>query len=385
MRHFDFLDDLDRARLFHRRPEPFDAAAEPSLLAVALGATLYSPATRPALADDIARRAAQGVTSTVVCLEDAVPDHALAAGEDNAVTQLARLAAGCPEPPLLFVRVRTAEQLTMIVDRLGDAVRVLTGFVLPKFTAGTGTAYLDAVAAAERRLGRPVYAMPVLESPEIAHAATRVAELVRIRALLDEHPARVLAVRLGATDLSGLYGLRRSREHTAYDIRLVGAVIGDVVSVLGEDRGGYVVTGPVWEYFSSSERIFKPLLRESPFLAHDEPKLRARLIADDLDGLLREVTMDRANGLIGKSVIHPGHVAAVHALSVVSHEEYRDALDIVGTSATGGVASSSYGNKMNESKPHTAWARRTVLRARVFGVAHPDISFVDLLGASLHR
>ena len=44
-----------------------------------------------------------------------------------------------------------------------------------------------------------------------------------------------------------------------------------------------------------------------------------------IDGLIREVQLDRANGLVGKTGIHPSHVAVVHALSVVSHEEYRDA------------------------------------------------------------
>ena len=208
-----------------------------------------------------------------------------------------------------------------------------------------------------------------------------------MRRLLDQFRPHVLAVRIGATDLSGQYGLRRSREHTVYDVALLAAVIGDVVNALGRDDGGYPITGPVWEYFSSSERIFKPQLRESPFIRHDERKLRAQLIARDLDGLIREVSLDRANGLIGKSVIHPSHVAAVNALSVVSHEEYLDAIDILGTSAGGGVASSAYGNKMNESKPHTAWARRTELRSRAFGVAHEDVSFVDLLPAerSLRR
>ena len=51
MRHFDFLDDADRTRLFFRAPEPFDADAAPRLLATALGATLYCPATRPKLGD----------------------------------------------------------------------------------------------------------------------------------------------------------------------------------------------------------------------------------------------------------------------------------------------------------------------------------------------
>jgi len=72
-------------------------------------------------------------------------------------------------------------------------------------------------------------------------------------------------------------------------------------------------------------------------------------------------------------------------LSVVTHEEFADATDILDTSGGGGVAASTYRNKMNESKPHSAWARSTALRARVFGVAQEGISFVDLLGASLHQ
>jgi citrate lyase beta subunit len=74
----------------------------------------------------------------------------------------------------------------------------------------------------------------------------------------------------------------------------------------------------------------------------------------------------------------------VHALSVVAHEEYADACDVVATAAQGGAAASSFGNKMNESKPHTAWARRVLVRAEIFGVAREGVSFVDLLGAGLH-
>ena len=94
--------------------------------------------------------------------------------------------------------------------------------------------------------------------------------------------------------------------------------------------------------------------------------------------------LDRANGLTGKTVIHPSHVIAVNVLSVVGQEEYADAQDILATDGTGGVAASSFGNKMNESKPHTAWARRTVQRAQIFGVVREGISFVDVLEAVLH-
>jgi citrate lyase beta subunit len=386
MRHFDFLDDADAERLFSRGPEHFDASTERALVAVGLGATLYCPATRPSLASDLARRTAQGVTSFVVCLEDSIADDELRAAEQNAIGQLRQFAAARTPVPLIFVRVRSAEQIPMIVQGLGEFVDVLAGFVLPKFTDESGRAYLEAVEAANQALERTLLVMPVLESHDIVFAESRLEALLGARRLLDKYRDVVLAVRIGATDLSAAYGLRRSRDLTIYDVRIIADVIADVVNLFARADGtGYVVTGPVWEYFSGTERMFKPQLREAPFIEHSERKLRAQLIAADLDGLIREVTLDRANGLTGKSVIHPGHVAAVHALSVVTQEEYADACDIVSTGGGGGAASSAYRNKMNESKPHAAWANRTQLRARVFGVAHENVSFVDLLGASLHQ
>jgi citrate lyase beta subunit len=312
-----------------------------------------------------------------------VPDHLLADAERNAVAQLQALAAR-PEPtPMVFVRVRAVEQIARLVDGLGDALDVLTGFVAPKFGELNGAEYLDAVAAAGDAAGRRLLLMPVLESPEFAYLETRVAALEGARLLLDKHRELVPAVRIGATDISGTYGLRRAREFTIWDVRVVADAISAAVNVFGR-AGGYVVTGPVWEYYSATERLFKPLLRESPFVAHEERALRTKLIAADLDGLIREVVLDRANGVLGKTVIHPTHVAAVHALSVVAHEEYADACDILATGGRGGAQASSFGNKMNESKPHTAWAKRTMMRADAFGVARADVSFVDLLGAGLH-
>jgi citrate lyase beta subunit len=386
MRHFDFLPEPERQRLFFRAPQPFSATDDPNLLAVALGATLYSPATRPTLAADLARRWAQGVLSSVICLEDSIADDALVAAEDNAIAQLRAYSVTGAQGPLLFVRVRSAAQIPMIVHRLGEHTRVLTGFVLPKFTDETGPAYLDAAVRASDSIGRKLLVMPVLEAPSIIFAESRVEALLGIRQLLNKHREHVLAVRIGATDLSSAFGLRRSCELTIHDVRVVADVIADVVNVLGRaDDSGFVVTGAVWEYFSGTERLFKPLLRESPFVEHSEQDLRGELIEHDLDGLIREIALDKANGLTGKTVIHPSHVAAVHALSVVTHEEFCDACDILNTGAGGGVANSTYRNKMNESKPHTAWARRTELRAKVFGVANADVSFVDLLGAGLHQ
>ena len=115
-----------------------------------------------------------------------------------------------------------------------------------------------------------------------------------------------------------------------YDVQPIAGVIGDIVNMLGRRDGtGYVVTGPVWEHFDNRERIFKPQLRETPFTAQAVRVLRRNLISKGLDGLMREVALDQANGLLGKTVIHPSHVPAVHSLSVVTHEDYVDALDVL--------------------------------------------------------
>jgi citrate lyase beta subunit len=389
VRHFGYLSASDTDALFEAPPEQFGRESAADLLAVALGATLYMPASRPALAADVTKQSAAGVTSVVVCLEDAIADADLAEAEANLVAAFTELHEQArSELPLLFVRVREPGQIPLLVTRLGPAAAVIDGFVLPKFTAALGAAYLRAVDEADalRGPGPVLRVMPVIESGAVLYAETRVEELTRLRNLLLRERHRILAIRLGATDLCALYGLRRSPDLSIYDVKVVSDLIADVVNVLGRvDGTGFTVTGPVWEYFGGPERIFKPQLRQSPFVEHDEPDLRGHLVSRAIDGLIREVTLDRANGLTGKTAIHPSHVAVVNALSVVSHEEHRDAADVLGAGRAGGVLASVHRNKMNEIRPHTAWARDTMLRARVFGVAADGVSFVDLLAASLPR
>ncbi|MEV5238221.1 HpcH/HpaI aldolase/citrate lyase family protein [Streptomyces cinnamoneus] len=389
MRHFGHLAPAVRSGLFHKEPGEFDAGSPARTLAVALGATLYSPGTRATLAQDVRKQARRGVVSMVLCLEDSIDDADVVAAEENLVRQFAELAAaaaseeGC-ELPLLFIRVREPAQITDLVRRLGPAGRLLSGFVLPKFTEERGLPFLEALAEAEISCGRRLFAMPVLESPELLHLETRTETLAGIARAVDKYRDRVLALRLGVTDFCSAYGLRRAPDMTAYDVKIVASVIADVVNVLGRaDGSGFTVTGPVWEYFPQPERMFKPQLRRSPFAGPAEA-LRTALIEHDMDGLLREIQLDRANGLQGKTCIHPSHVAPVHALSVVSHEEFSDAEDILRPERDGGgVLRSAYTNKMNEVKPHRAWAERTMLRAEVFGVAREDVSFVELLSAGL--
>lgn len=381
MRHFGYLSAGQDDSLFSCLPQSFGRDSDRATLAMALGATLYSPATTTDYAQRVRALVERGVTSAVLCLEDAIRDADVPAAERNVAAQLTEIYRSGQQVPLLFVRVRHPDQIRFVVKQTGEAAAVLTGFVFPKFTSAVGAQYLDVLAEIRAETGLPLYGMPVLESPETIYTETRVGELLAVRDLLISHLGSVLAVRIGATDLCGLFGLRRSNDQTVYDLAVVREVISDIVNIIGRD-GRLAITGPVWEYFARGERIFKPQLRESPFrVREDLPNaisVRRQLVSDDLDGLLREVVLDKATGIFGKTVIHPSHVRPVHAMLVVTAEEYCDALATQHLT-DGGVCSSEYANKMIESKPHALWAAGILRRAAMFGVLQPDRTFVDLL------
>src|SRR5689334_5261544 len=150
MRHFDGLESSERNRLFLREPQAFDRLSPSQTLAVALGATLYVPATRPDLALDIEKARLRGATSVVLCLEDAISDDSVLDAEQNVISQLRRYAETAAAAPMIFVRVRSPYQIPLIVKSLDESVTVLTGFVLPKFTADSGLPFIDEVLAATR-------------------------------------------------------------------------------------------------------------------------------------------------------------------------------------------------------------------------------------------
>ncbi|WP_435058040.1 HpcH/HpaI aldolase/citrate lyase family protein [Streptomyces sp. bgisy060] len=143
--------------------------------------------------------------------------------------------------------------------------------------------------------------MPVLESPELLYRESRVEALEASSGRSTSTATHVLALRVGVTDFCPSYGLRRGPDINAHDVQIVASMI----CRRGEHawpgrRADFTVTGPVREYFRVQERMFKPLLRQSPFLEVRAAELRAKLIEHAMDGLLREVLLD---GLLGKTCI----------------------------------------------------------------------------------
>ncbi|RBW70990.1 HpcH/HpaI aldolase/citrate lyase family protein [Bacillus taeanensis] len=390
MEYFHYLMDSAKETLFYKVPKQISKYDEKELLAHSLGATLYMPATRRDIADLILNAKYHDLTSLVICLEDAVGDHELAYAEENCIQQLTILYRTIQRRndlqnllPLIFIRVRSSKQLIDVFQRLGEAVHLLTGAVFPKFSADNAEEFLQSMDYIRKEKNCLLYGMPILETPDILYKETRIDRLWTLHALLADWKDHILNIRIGAADLCGLFGIRRTMNTTIYDVAILQDFIADVVNIFGRREDGCVISGPVWEYFDSGERILKPQLRQSPFqkgYGEHGLEMRKNLLTKHIDGLIQEVLLDKINGLTGKTVIHPTHLAPVHALHVVTKEEYSDALAIT-ENAGGemGVLKSHYHNKMNEIKPHYYWAEKILLKSHIYGVFHEGYTYIDIL------
>lgn len=362
-------------------PIEFSKNTNRQLLQYCLGATLYMPGTKE-ISSAIVKSKFPGLTSMVMCFEDAISEEELPIAENNVINVLGVLLKelvstnfAIENIPLIFLRVRDPEQFIRFTSILNtNLMNVITGFVFPKFSTINGGQYLDHLEALNKKSNGVLYGMPILESREIAFIETRQNELLGIRKLLKPYKELILNIRVGATDFSSLFGVRRGIDYSIYDIMAVSDCLSDIINVFNREGEEYVISAPVWEYFLvnkeheatglSSNKIYSSLLS------------RNIIINEAIDGLLREIILDKANGFVGKTIIHPSHLKYVNAMQAVTQEEYEDANQILNIS--GGVAKSPKGNKMNEINPHLSWANRINFRAKAYGVIETELSYTEM-------
>lgn len=381
MKHHKYNPDFE----FVVEPESFDKYTEREMLQYCLGATMYMPGTKD-FAPKILSGAMPGLTTIVLCFEDACPEELVPAAEENVHKLLDTVSSAVEDGtldkenvPLIFVRIRNLDQFKHFGENLtAHQVKSLCGINFPKFNAENGNDYFAYLKTLNERFGEILYGMPIIEDPEVAYKETRMTELVGIKKIMDEYHELVLQVRVGGTDFSSVFGVRRGVDYSIYDIMTVRECLSDIVNVCGRNND-YVISGPVWEYFRAPKELMFEDLPKHGF--EDYLMKRLPIVNNEIDGLLREVILDKANGFVGRTVIHPTHVKFVNALMAVTKEEYDDACMVLGCKA-GGVVKGSGANKMNEIKPHTNWAKKIVNRARAFGVIENEGAYVRLFAVS---
>lgn len=365
---------------FVKEPEEFNKYTDRSVLQFCLGASMYMPGHKDFI-DAILTHKYPGLTSMVMCFEDACKIEDVPRAEENSLHTLDVLSQKLEngeityaDIPLLIFRVRNLEQFKHFAEQLNPRyLKVLTGFNFPKFNSDNGEGYFAYLQELNNRFGEIIYGLPIIEDSTVAFKETRMDQLLGIKRILDRYKPLVLNVRVGATDFSSCFGARRDVEYTIYDIMTVSDILLDILNIFTR-RGDYVVSGPVWEYFKVKKSM---RFQDLPHINLQESLMRREpLVSAEVDGLMRELVLDKANGFIGKTVIHPSHINYVNGFLAVTKEEYEDALQVLNTS--GGVIKSGASNKMNEIGPHRLWAERLVARAAAYGVIENKQSYLAL-------
>lgn len=329
----------------------FNKESSREVLQYAIGGMLYMPATRTKIVQDIIEQKNPDIKSICLDLEDSIGDDTVEEALIMLRSTLSKLHTAIEEKtlsinalPLIFIRVRNPEQLKTLKGTLSQVqLNVLTGFNFPKFDSSNAAEYIRAFNELQHKSLTKLYFNPILESKNIMYKQNRLEELAYIQRKLSGFSDHILNIRVGATDFCNIFGIRRKMDQTIYDINVVADCFADIVNFFGKN---YVIAGPVWEYFNSQgeDGLWKT-------------------------GLEKELAFDKLNGFFGKTSIHPVQLPVITESNIIDEEDYNDAMSIMGM-GTGliGVTKSSAGNKMNEVKTHSNWARKILAIASVYGV-----------------
>ena len=283
------------------------------------GATLYVPATSDKISETRSGNDNLGLSSMVICLEDAVRDDEVPAAMEN----VERILKQTIDTKIrTYVRPRNDKMLEQLIQH--ENIKNIDGIVLPKSKIKNIGKQLAMLSS------RGLCAMPTIETVEFWNPVeinSYTKELVRhINA-----GHQVDCVRVGGNDLLSTINARRSRERTLYEGPL-GAIMPIIVGSMA--RHGIPVSSPVFEHYTN----------------------------DSL--LIREIEQDIEHGIMNKTAIHPRQVAIITSGYAVTMSEIADAYGILDSNAK-----AVFGNEgsMCEPRTHTNWANTILKRQKLFG------------------
>ena len=331
----------------YKNPVEWDKNSGKELLQYAVGSLLYMPATNTKIAEEIITKKRPHLHSMVLDLEDSVGDELVKKAEECTYGIIDRLynaletgELDIKDLPLIFIRIRTQGTMLRLANKLGDKIKVITGFNIPKFDKTNCVGFIEEFKKVLEISPCQLYIMPIIESKNAIFRQLRMDNLLTINDNLKLISDYVLNIRVGIADFCSSYGIRRDVESTVYDINVVADCLADIVNVFGRN---YVVSSGVWEYFGKEYGQ-----------AWD-------------NGLKRELRLDKLNGFIGKTCIHPSQLPVVQESLIQRKQDYIDALSILGVN-NNLIGVLNGGGKMNEIKTHSNWARKIISLANIYGV-----------------
>ncbi|MDD5273094.1 MAG: HpcH/HpaI aldolase/citrate lyase family protein [Methylovulum sp.] len=285
-----------------------------------LGAPLYMPAHRRDLVDIANGEKLEFLRSMIFCTEDAVSNQDIARSLQHLGACLPDFAENSGR--YRFIRARNPEVLAQLLE-LPD-IEKIDGFVLPKFSEDVFDAYFNLLQ------GTAFKVMPTLETRAVFDGQAMIR--LRERLVQSDIFPRVLMLRIGGNDLMNVLGLRRPRGLTLYDTPM-SYVIAQLVTLFKPYN--FELSAPVFDYLN------------------------------DTATLQKEIQLDLAHGLTGKTAIHPDQIPAIEAAYAVGRDDYEMALSLSDDDAP---AVFKMHNSMCEVATHQQWAKTILNRQSCFGV-----------------
>ena len=354
---------------YFKEPEvEFNKNTPKEILQYCVGSLLYTPATNKKIGAKITNRKIPHLKSIALCLEDAIGSGQVSEAEKQVKETLSFLEENKSrldnDLPLIFIRVREPKQMWRLYKKCGSLLELVTGFLIPKFNKDNMQDYIENFHKVKEKIESPLYILPIIESTNAIYIQNRVENLLQIREGLDLIKDEVLNVRVGGADFSNIFGIRRKVTDTIWDVRVVSNCLADIINMFSKD---YVVSGAVWEYFDS--------YRKQAERNENEIIIGIKQIQDLAwqKGLQKELYLDRLNGMIGKTCIHPRQLEWVQKSLIVEKGDYEDATQIINASVSEcGVLNGK--GKMNELRTHINWAKKIIKLASIYGVKEDKIT-----------
>ncbi|RDY25476.1 ATP-binding protein, partial [Romboutsia weinsteinii] len=297
----------------------------------------------------------RGVRPLAICLEDAIGIN----GEKEAINNLKLILEDLSNKkteelnrtPLIFIRIRDVKQLIKIKDIIVKNKEVLTGILIPKANANLVE---DCIEVLDSTSIENLYVIPIIESKEFIYNEIKEESFNNLYNTLLRHKERILNIRIGVTDILGMYGIRRSKYFSIYDNLICSSFITDVINYLNRPELDIPISGGVSELFDMENEEIR-------------------------NKYLKEILLDKFHGLIGKTVIHPNQIQLVQAMCTVKYEDYKDAETILSSvDSKYGVNKSICGGRMNEVNPHLLWAKKIMILSKIYGVLNEGVEYDEL-------
>jgi len=284
---------------------------------LALGGSLFVPATHKDLLCIISGEKYKNLKSVVIDIEDSIASKDLQKALKNLYDALENFKKN---DLFVFIRPRNSSMLQELL--LKKNIQNIDGFILPKLGIDNFEKYFSLLEEKE------YFIMPSIEGKELFH----LSDLQILRDKLLSFKEKIPIVRFGLEDMFRQVRMRRDSDKSVFDYAISNAVLGNFLALF--KSVGFEVSGGVYPYFQDNEGFKKDLQR------------------------------DLKEGLFSKTIIHPSQIDLCNQVYRVSQREYDEAKKIL--SLEDGIG--KHNDQMLEATTMSPYAKIIVSRAKIYGI-----------------